>query len=104
MRHSLSTVVFCIASAFSLSHSAAADDKEQILFDFADESAAKDWAPVKLPEVKDEQPSPKIEFSPTDADDGKTRRGLKLTFAGGDWPAVETTKIPVQGNWKQFQT
>jgi len=25
-------------------------------------------------------------------------------FGGGDWPVVGTTKIPVAGNWKPFQT
>jgi hypothetical protein len=29
---------------------------------------------------------------------------LQITFQGGDWPAVGTTKLPVAGNWKPFQT
>jgi hypothetical protein len=38
------------------SASMAADDKDQVLFSFADEATAKDWTPVKLPEVEKEQP------------------------------------------------
>jgi len=32
----------------------AADDKDQVLFNFADEAAVKNWAPVKLSEVEKE--------------------------------------------------
>jgi hypothetical protein len=110
----LSTVAFCISGIFWLSQAVspcshavedkAADDKDQVLFNFAGEAAAKNWTPVKLPEVAEEQPAPTIEIAATKADDGSTGKCLKLIFAGGDWPAVGTTTIPVQGNWKPFQT
>ena len=35
---------------------------------------------------------------------GPAGKCLKITFDGGDWPTIGTTKIPVPGNWKQFQT
>ena len=69
----------------------AADDKDQVLFNFEGESAAKDWAPVKLPEIEKEQPAPTIEIVATPkakADDGQAGKCLKITFAGGDWPTV----------------
>jgi hypothetical protein len=108
MRHPRSALIGCLLSALWLSravlpHGEAADDKDQVLFDFAGESAVKDWAPVKLPEIEKEQPAPTIEVvaNPKAKAEGKC---LKITFAGGDWPTVATTKIPVQGNWKTFQT
>jgi hypothetical protein len=84
-----------------------ADDKDQVLFDFAYESAVKNWTPINLPDVAEKQPAPTIEIASTatsKADDGQASKCLKITFAGGDWPAVATTTIPVHGNWKAFQT
>jgi hypothetical protein len=92
-------LLVAVSWVFQPSATRAADDKDQILFDFANQDAAKDWAPVKLPDVEKEQPAPKIEI--LSAADPK---GLKVTFDGGDWPTIGTTKIPIQGNWKQFQT
>jgi hypothetical protein len=91
------SIAACLTSVLwlALSLPVAAEEKEQALFDFAGESAAKDWKAVKMPEVKEEQPAPKVEIA---------SKSLKLTFDGGDWPAVATTTIPVPGNWKQFQT
>ena len=85
----------------------AAEDK--VLFDFAAPSGVRDWAPVKLPELAKEQPAPKIEIVPAgDASAGAASATagsrLKITFAGGDWPAVSTTKFLVAGNWKAYQT
>src|SRR5262245_5131564 len=110
MRYRLSTVVLCIMSVFWLSQVArpdaiAADDA--VLFDFASESAINDWRPIHLTEVAEQQPAPATEIASTaktKTDDGQAKRCLKITFAGGDWPAVGTTTIPVAGNWKPFQT
>jgi len=85
----------------------AADDKDQVLFDFVDEVTVKDWAPVKLPDVEKHQPAPRVEIVPRPKakdDAGPAGKSLKITYDGGDWPVVGTTKLPVQGNWKQFQT
>ncbi|HZL88277.1 MAG TPA: DNRLRE domain-containing protein [Pirellulaceae bacterium] len=109
MRHRRSIVALCIVNMLWLAQAVlpcgeAADEKNQVLFNFASESAAKDWTPVKLPEVAKEQPAPTIEIATAKAGDGQAGKCLKITFAGGDWPAVGTTTIPVQGNWKPFQT
>lgn len=86
--------------------STAAADKDQVLFNFADKATITDWVPVKLPEVEKDQQAPKVEIVPDPSAKGAGPAGncLKITFGGGDWPTVGTTKIPVQGNWKQFQT
>jgi hypothetical protein len=82
--------------------------EDKVLFDFAEASGTKDWAPVKLPELKADQPAPKLQIAP--AGDAPANAApaagkcLKITFDGGDWPAIATTKIPVEGNWKPYET
>jgi hypothetical protein len=96
----------CWKSHALLSESMAADDKDQVLFSFTDE-ATVNWTPVKLAEVEKKQAAPKVEVVPApkaNDDAGLAVKCLKITFDGGDWPTIGTTKIPVQGNWKQFQT
>ncbi|MFB3893837.1 MAG: hypothetical protein ACE15C_17635 [Phycisphaerae bacterium] len=78
-----------------------AASEDTVLFDFKDAAGAADWSPAKLPEVKTDQPAPKVEIVTGSAAGAS---GLKLTFDGGDWPVVATTNIPVEGNWKPFQT
>lgn len=112
MRRRSSTLFGCIFGAIGLSCTLlprleAAEDKDQILFNFESESTPKDWAPVKLSELEKDQPPPQTEIvatPKTKGDDRPASRCLKVTFAGGDWPTVATTKIPVPGNWKNFQT
>jgi hypothetical protein len=84
-----------------------ADEKDQVLFSFADEATVKDWAPMKLPEVEGAQPAPTVEIVPEPRAKEDTRlagKCLKVTFTGGDWPTVGTTRIPIPGNWQRFQT
>jgi hypothetical protein len=98
--------VSCLAREV-LPESKGADDKDQVIFNFADEETIKDWVPVKIPDVEKHQPAPKIEIVPMPKakdDTGPAGKCLKITYDGGDWPTIGTTKIPVQGNWKQFQT
>ena len=65
---------------------------DAVLFDFGREGAVKDWAPVKLPEVPNEQPAPKVEVVPAgDAATGQAGKCPKITLDGGDWPVVGTT-------------
>ena len=91
-----------LALALLAGRAVAADDA--VLFDFAKESAA-DWAPVKLPDVKADSPAPTVEIIKAgDPVSGTMTKSLRLTFQGGDWPVVGTTKVPVAGNWKEFQT
>jgi len=85
----------------------AAQDKA--LFNFEEPAGVRDWAPIKLPELEKDQPVPRIEIvpapkAPTKPDSEPVGKALKLTFAGGDWPTIGTTKIPVKGNWMAFQT
>jgi len=75
---------------------------EVLLFDFEDEAGARDWSPVKLPDLKDDQPAPQIEIVAEKATSGK--RCLKLTFDGGVWPAVSTARLPVGGTWNEYRT
>jgi hypothetical protein len=96
MNFPVSRVSGIIALSMCLLLSAAqanAQDKE--LFDFSAPAGVRDWVPLKLAELDKDQPAPRIEAD---------KNGLKITFDGGDWPAIGTTKIPVSGNWKAFQT
>src|ERR1022692_1149176 len=97
----------CVFSCEFSRESNAADDRDQVLFNFADKGTVKDWIPVTLPDVGGDQPVPKVEIVPMPKakDDARPAgQGLKITYDGGDWPTIGTTRIPVQGNWKQFQT
>ncbi len=85
--------------ALCAAHSVVAEDK--ILFDFAEPSSVHDWAPVKLPELKTDQPAPKSEIVPASDAAGNC---LQITFAGGDWPAIGAGKIAVPGNWAPYET
>jgi hypothetical protein len=111
--HNQRLILLTLASTLSLTivglstTGRAADDKDQGLFNFADDASVKDWAPVKLPEVDTDQPAPRVEIEPVPK--GKDNTGpagkcLKITFDGGDWPAIGTRNVPIQGNWKSFQT
>lgn len=71
--------------------------QERMLFDFTAASAARDWAPHRLAAVDSVSPAPEVALAP----EGKE---LQITFRGGDWPVVGTTRIPVEGNWKSYQT
>ena len=67
MRHRLSAALLCFASVLwlaelVLSHGQAGEDKDQVLFNFTGEDAAKDWRPMKLPEAAEQQPAPTIEI------------------------------------------
>jgi hypothetical protein len=97
----------CVLSHEVLPECHAADNGDQVLFNFADKATVKDWVPVKLPDVEKDQPAPKVEIVPIPKakdDAGASGQCLKITYDGGDWPTIGTTRIPIQGNWKQFQT
>jgi hypothetical protein len=89
------------ACGIVLSTGADARAQDQVLFNFKDPNSVKDWAVVALPEPKQKQPSPTFEIVDGPKDAGNN---LAITFAGGDWPTIGTTKIPVAATWKQFQT
>ena len=95
----LSAFFACSVLASAALPSSAQDKKEsppdQVLFNFADPAILREWKAAKLPELATAQPAPQIEIAD---------KHLKITFSGGDWPTVGTTKIPVVGDWKPFQT
>jgi hypothetical protein len=78
--------------------------EDKVLFDFTGPSVAQDWSPVRLPELKTDPPAPKIEVVPAGNAPAAPGKCLKITFDGGDWPAIATTRIPVAGNWKPYET
>jgi hypothetical protein len=111
MRHTLFSfglfAAICCLSHAVTPESKAADDKDDVLFDFAVEAMALDWVPVKLPEVVGVQPAPKVEIlraPKAKGDTGPAGNVLQITFDGGDWPTVGTSKLPMYGTWKQYQT
>ena len=68
---------------------------DRILFDFEGDGDAAGWSDAALVGVKEKEPAVRIE---------RVDSALKLTFAGGFWPAVSTDRIAVPGDWKEFQT
>ena len=81
---------------------------EKTLFDFENEADLGNWANLDLPNPKgepslgDKDHPVKLAVATENATSGQ--RSLKLTFAGGLAPAITTAKLPVAGNWMDFQT
>src|SRR4051794_7703682 len=72
---------------------------DRVLFDFEDAGQAAAWAPVAM--GKAAEPAAKVERV---ADPAAGGHRLKVTFAGGTWPAVGTTRIPDDfGPWETFR-
>src|SRR5262249_33996661 len=104
MRWALSGLFLGLASFLPLGTVAAADPKappkEVVLFDFEDQADLKAWANLELPEAKEKEPPARVELSPENATRGK--QSLKITFAGGRWPTVTTTRVPE--DWMPYWT
>jgi hypothetical protein len=62
---------------------------EKVLYDFEDAADLDGWANLELPDAK--EPPVKLERVAEHATSGK--HSLKLTFAGGRWPTVTTTRV-----------
>ncbi len=75
---------------------------ETLVLDFEDPADAQAWTPVKLPEVPKGDPAARVEVAKEGATHGQ--RALKITFAGGEWPAVGTTKLALPENVFEFNT
>lgn len=75
---------------------------DAMLFDFEKDEDLKAWAPLDLPDAKVKEPAAKVELSAEGATSGS--KCLKITFDGGNWPAITTTKITVPGDWQAYQT
>lgn len=93
-RSLLATVAFLLATSLS----AAPPAPDKVLFDFEDDDETKAWSPLVLPKSK--EPAPKVERVAENATSGK--HSLKVTFAGGEWPAITTAKIPA--DWQAWET
>jgi len=78
----------------------AAPSPDLVLFDFEDPAGLSDWSNLALDDPKAEEPPVKIALSTEHATAGK--RSLKLTFAGGRWPTITTTKVPE--DWMPYHT
>lgn len=63
---------------------------DRVLFDFENSEEVACWSPLELKEAP--EPLARVETSAKHASSGT--RSLKITFAGGAWPAIRTTAIP----------
>jgi hypothetical protein len=73
---------------------------DRMLFDFEDPADLKAWSNLALPNTKAPEPGVRLELAHQHATSGK--HSLKLTFAGGSWPTITTTRIPE--DWLAYQT
>jgi hypothetical protein len=71
-----------------------------VLFDFETAAEVKAWSNLKLPDARLAEPPVQIERSTENATRGL--HSLKLTFAGGRWPTVTTTRVPA--DWMPYWT
>jgi len=62
-----------------------------ILYDFEAKDALAAWENLVLEQSKEQEPAVKLEQVAEYATSGK--QSLKLTFSGGNWPTVTTTKV-----------
>ncbi len=70
----------------------------RVLFDFEKAEEVSCWAPLDLPGAP--EPPVRVEASADHASSGS--RSLKITFAGGVWPAIRTTAVP--DDWEAWHT
>jgi hypothetical protein len=95
--------VFCLtALACSLVDSTAfaGQPKDLLLFDFEKAVDLQAWTNLELSGARVKEPATKIERSAARASSGK--HSLKITFAGGTWPTLTTTRVPA--DWKAWHT
>jgi hypothetical protein len=71
-----------------------------ILYDFEAKDALAAWENLVLEQSKEQEPAVKLEQVAEYATSGK--QSLKLTFSGGNWPTVTTTKV--DDAWLRYQT
>ncbi|MGE3808817.1 MAG: hypothetical protein AB7K24_29480, partial [Gemmataceae bacterium] len=73
---------------------------EKQLFDFENEADLKAFVPLELEGAKTKEPAPRAELSSEHVSSGK--QSLKITFAGGTWPTLISTRVPPV--WDEFET
>src|SRR5438552_18264731 len=93
---------FCLVFLATFFGAAAAQAfaDEKLLFDFEDEAELKAWSNLVLPDARVKEPPAKIELSTEHATSGG--HSLKITFAGGRWPTITTTRVPT--DWLPYQS
>jgi hypothetical protein len=74
--------------------------RSDVLFDFESVGDVEVWSNLSLPGAGEKEPPVSLARVAKNATSGK--HSLKLTFAGGRWPTVTTTRIP--GDWTAYQT
>ena len=75
---------------------------DRLLFDFEEEADPARWTMRTLPEVAAPEPAAAVTLSREHVTSGK--RSLKITYAGGRWPALATANLPIPGSWKEYQS
>src|SRR5262249_33498940 len=78
----------------------AKEPEDQMLFDFEKAEDLKAWTNLELSGARVKEPAAKIERSTAMASSGK--HSLKITFAGGGWPTLTTTRVPA--DWTAWHT
>jgi hypothetical protein len=102
MKHFMNTRISLAVLAWWLSASAAssAQPEKLVLFDFEEAADLKAWASLRLPDANLKKPPARIERSTDKASSGK--HSLKITFGGGSWPTLTTTRVPA--DWSAWHT
>lgn len=97
-RLSLFALVLVLGIAAATAH--AADAPPALLCDFEQPAEIAAFDNLVIPGAKTKEPPVKVEAASDHATSGK--QCLKLTFAGGKWPAVSTDRVDQR--WLDYQT
>jgi hypothetical protein len=73
---------------------------DAVLFDFEDASDLEAWTNLELP--GDGEPEPPVKLERVSAHATSGDQSLKLTFGGGRWPTITTTRVGE--DWLSYQT
>ena len=84
-------IVSCLVSWSHAGAHAQPPANEIILYDFEGAADLKTWSNLVLPATRDKEPPVNIALSTEHATAGK--HSLKLTFNGGNWPTISTTRV-----------
>lgn len=73
---------------------------ERVLFDFEKAEEVSCWTPLELPG----SPEPPVRGEASSDHVSSGSRSLKISFAGGMWPTIRTTAIPLRDDWESWTT
>jgi hypothetical protein len=74
--------------------------QELLLFDFEEAADLTAWTDLEFADAKLKEPVARLERSTDKASSGK--HSLKVTFGGGSWPTLTTTRVPA--DWDAWHT